>query len=73
MLGYIIDFISGSLRWGVFTAIGGSALGLILLSDPIRRKLSLGLDQDVSGILRITILAVIFFIECSTVAWLMVA
>jgi len=73
MLGFIIERISNSLRYGGFSAIIACIIILFLFSERFRRNLKLNIDREISAIILTTSLAIVFFIECIFAAWLILS
>lgn len=73
MLGFIIDRLYDSPRWGFFWLIITGSIGLFLISDRSPFKTRIKVDPEIIAILRTTVLAFLFFMECAAAAWLIVA
>ena len=73
LLGFIIDRLYDSPRWGFFWMIITGGLGLLLVSKRIFFKTKLEANREMIAILVSTVLAFLFFIECAAAAWLIVA
>ncbi len=73
LLGFIIDRLCDSPRWGFFWMIITVGLGLLLVSKRILFKTTVEADREMIAILVSTVLAFIFFVECAAAAWLILA
>jgi len=76
-IGFVIDRWTDLPYLGMLGVLIISGAGLFLLSDRIlritRENLGAVLDPDIASILRSTVLAVSFFVECAVAAWLILA
>ena len=73
LLGFIIDHLCDSPRWGFFWMIITAGLGLILVSKRILFRTKVEADREMIAILISTVLAFLFFVECAVAAWLILA
>ncbi len=70
VFGFIIDMLTGFPLWGISTGIILMIFGLWKLDNPGILTKTLKLDEDIAGMTRIVALSLLFFLECSLVAWL---
>jgi len=70
VFGFIIDRLTHSFWYGVISALLAVIVGLFLLSNKGLLKVDFGFGRDLSAIIRSTVLAIFFFIECAVAAWL---
>ena len=76
-IGFVIERWTDLLYLGLLAVLIVSGAGLFLLSNKVLKatgeNLGASLDPDITSILRSTVLAVSFFIECALAAWLILA
>ncbi|MCF7811348.1 hypothetical protein K9N50_10225 [bacterium] len=73
MIGFIIERISGSLRYGGISSIIACIIILFLFSKRFRKNLKFSFDKEITATLLTILLAVAFLIECILAAWLILS
>jgi hypothetical protein len=73
MLGFIIERISDSLRYGGISTIIACIIILFLFSERFRKNLKFNIDSEIGAIMLTTLLAIGFLIECIFAAWLILS